>query len=246
MLKTEAGTVRTLFYGFEDKTVKPILFDMHGGGFILMNAEADEPMNASIMKSVDCKIISIDYSLAPEHPFPCAADEVYAVVKEVFTNASKYGIDPSSMAIGGYSAGANLSTVTCIQAARKKKFSFACQMLNYPPVDLATSPYGKPCPKGAIKPKEAVTYDACYIEPAQADNPLVSPVYATKEELRDLPPAFIILAGFDSLHDEGAKLAKFMEEAGVAVEKHEFPEEKHGFTYYRSKAVPKAKHSDEV
>jgi len=239
-LETEAGTVRTLWYGFEDKTVKPVFFDMHGGGFILMNAEADEAMNVSIHQTTGCKVISIDYALAPEYPFPTAVNQVYAVVKEVHKNAARYGIDPERMAIGGHSAGGNLAAGACIQSVRKGEFRFACQMLDYPPLDLATSPYDKPCPKGAIKPGQAATYDACYINPAQAKDPLVSPVYAEKEELSKLPPTLIILAGYDSLHDEGAVYARLLEEAGVVVELHEFPEEKHGFTYFRSKALPRA------
>ena len=81
ILKTEVGTVRTLWYGFEDNTVKPVFFDMHGGGFILMSADADDAMNKVIANTVGCKVVSIDYSLAPECPFPTAVNEVYAVVK---------------------------------------------------------------------------------------------------------------------------------------------------------------------
>lgn len=240
MIETEVGPVRTLLYGFDDDAVKPVFFDMHGGGFILMSAEADGAMNTTLREAVGCKIVSIDYALAPEHPFPTAVNQAYAVVKELYTNAEKYGIDPSRMAIGGHSAGANLATVTCIQAARKKEFGFACQVLDYPPLDLATSPYDKPCPKGVIKPKDAAMYDACYIEPSQAKDPLVSPVYAEREELSGLPPTLLILAGQDSLHDEGAKYGDLLREAGVTVEQHDFTTEVHGFTYYRSKEAPRA------
>lgn len=239
-MKTDAGDVRTLWYGFENKATKPVLFDMHGGGFILMSAEADDAMNRVIHEAVGCKIISIDYALAPEYPFPKAVDEVYAVVKAVHDGAERYGIDPCRMAIGGHSAGGNLATATCIQANRRRAFSFACQVLDYPPLDLATSPYDKPCPKGAIKPHTAAVYDACYIAPEQASNPLASPVYGSDEDLMGMPPALLILAGHDSLHDEGAHYAAMLKAAGVAVEMHDFPDEKHGFTYFRSKAAPAA------
>ena len=239
-IDTEVGPVRTLWYGYEAPGTRPVFFDMHGGGFILMSAEADGWMNSLIYKETGCKVVSIDYSLAPEHPFPAAVNEVYAVVKQVHDNAGKYGIDPERMAIGGHSAGGNLATVTCIQAARKKEFRFACQVLDYPPLDLATSPYDKPCPRGAIKPCEAAIYDACYIDPSQARNPLVSPVYASGEELAGQPPALIILAGRDSLRDEGAKYTRLLSEAGVDVELHEFPTERHGFTYFRTKEAPRA------
>lgn len=240
MLETEAGTVRTLWYGFNNKRVTPVFFGMHGGGFILMNAEADNAMNTTICKTLACKVVSIDYSLAPERPFPVAVDEVYAVVKEVHKNAERHGVNPQRMAIGRHSAGGNLATATCIQANRKKEFRFACQVLDYPPLDLATSPFDKPFPKGAIKPQTAAIYDACYIAPQQAKNPLASPVYASGEDVKGMPPALVILAGHDSLHDEGAKYAELLKQAGAEVELHDFPEEKHGFTYFRSKAVPEA------
>lgn len=240
IIHTEVGPVRTLCYGFDDTTVKPVFFDMHGGGFILMNADADGKMCDTFARQADCKVISIDYALAPEHPFPTALNQVYAVVKEVHSNAKKYGIDPRRMAIGGHSAGGNLAAATCILASRQDDFSFVCQVLDFPPLDLVTSPYDKPCPKGSIKPKTAEEYDLCYVTDAQRSNPLVSPVCASKEELLRQPQALFILAGHDSLHDEGLRYSKMLQETGIPVELHEFPEEKHGFTYYKSKGAPVA------
>lgn len=240
VLSTAAGNVRVLCYGFDDPAVKPVFFDMHGGGFILMNADADGRMCTAFAQTADCKVISIDYSLAPEHPFPTAVNEVYAVVKEVHANAEKYGIDPNRMAIGGHSAGGNLAAAVCILAARRQEFSFVCQVLDYPPLDLVTSPYDKPFPKGAIKPKTAEEYDLCYVEAEQRSDPLVSPVCAGEEELRRQPQALVILAGHDSLHDEGLRYSELLKEAGIAVELHDYPDEKHGFTYYGTKGGSQA------
>ena len=116
------------------------------------------------------------------------------------------------MAIGGHSAGGNLSTVICMKAKKEGEFQFVCQVLDYPPLDLATSPLKKPQPKGAIPPKMALMFNACYVDPAQAKDPYVSPVYATQEDLAGLPPALFILAGGD----------------------YEYPRAAHGFTYNSS------------
>lgn len=240
ILDTEAGKVRTLWYGFDDPAVKPVFFDLHGGGFIMMSADSDDSMNLFYLKEVGCKIISIDYAKAPEHPFPAAVNQVYAVVKHVYQHAERYRIAKESMAIGGYSAGANLATVTCLQAARTQEFSFVCQALNYPPLDLFTSPYDKPCPKGAIKPHQASIYDACYISLEDASNPLVSPVFAQPDILALLPPVFLLLCGHDSLYNEGLRYADMLIEAGVLVELHDYPDERHGFHYYRSKTIEQA------
>ena len=109
---TDFGKVRTLWYGFENTVKVPIYFDLHGGGFILGSADMDETMNLALKKQVGCKIISIEYAKAPEFPYPTAVNQVYAVVKHIFENAEKYAIDSNKMAIGGHSAGGNLSTVT--------------------------------------------------------------------------------------------------------------------------------------
>ena len=121
------------------------------------------------------------------------------------------------MAIGGHSAGGNLSTVICMKAKKEGEFQFVCQVLDYPPLDLATSPLKKPQPKGAIPPKMALMFNACYVDPAQAKDPYVSPVYATQEDLAGLPPALFILAGGDSLHDEGLKYCEMLKTAGGRV-----------------------------
>ncbi len=225
-----SGKVRTLWYGFENTETAPVFFDLHGGGFLLGSPEMDHDINLEFNQAVGCKVISIDYAKAPEHPYPAAVDQVYAVVQHVFEHADRYGIDAGKMAIGGHSAGANLSTVACMKAVKDGKFRFACQLLDYPPLDLATSPYDKPQPEGCILPSMAQIFDACYIDPAEAKDPYASPVYAGPDDLAGLPPALIIVAGRDSLHDEGLKYAEMLTAAGVDVEIHDYPEAAHGFT----------------
>jgi len=230
-IDTEFGRVRTLWYGAGNAAITPVFFDLHGGGFILGSADMDEKMNIEFNRQTGCKVISIDYPKAPEYPYPAAVNQIYAVVKHVYENAEKYSVNSKKMAIGGHSAGGNLSTVTCMKAKKEGKFQFVCQVLDYPPLDMATSAYDKPQPKGCIPPKMALMFDACYMDMAQARDPYVSPVYATKEDLKGLPPALFILAGRDSLHDEGLKYYTLLNTAGVETEIHEYPDAMHGFTY---------------
>jgi acetyl esterase len=231
---TEFGRVRTLWYGFEIAEKAPVFFDLHGGGFVLGTADMDESMNIAFHRQVGCKVISIEYAKAPEFPYPVAVNQVYAVVKHVFENAEKYSVETKKMAIGGHSAGGNLSAVTCMKARKDGKFQLVCQIMDYPPLDLATSPLEKPQPKGAIPPEMAMMFDACYIDPTQARDPYVSPIYAVEEDLEELPPALFILAGRDSLHDEGLKYFEMLRAAKVVAEVHEYPNAAHGFTYYSS------------
>jgi acetyl esterase len=231
-IDTEFGRARTLWYGLENEAKSPVFFDLHGGGFVIGSAEMDDVMNMQFYAQVGCKIVSIDYAKAPDFPFPAALDQIYAVVEHVRANAEKYAVDVHKMAIGGHSAGANLSAAACIKAKRAGKFQFGCQVLDYPVLDFVTA--NKPHPKGSISPEMARMFNACYILPDQANDPLVSPVCASREELIGLPPALFILAGGDSLHDEGVKYCRMLQEVGVATELHEYPDSPHGFTYKRS------------
>lgn len=213
---------------------------MHGGGFIFGSADMDEAMNLYFREKVNIKIISIDYPKAPESPYPAAVEAVHQVIKHYTDNALAYKIDTGHMGIGGHSAGANLATVTCMKAKEHCDFSFRFQLLDYPPLDLRTDPFLKSTPKKAISPKLATTFNACYIDPENARSPFASPVFENVEQLTGLPPAMLIVAGQDSLHDEGVQYSKMLQAAGVPVELHDFKESVHGFTYNKTPDATRA------
>jgi len=235
MVETDHGAVRTLWYGFDNEEITPVFFDLHGGGFVVGHADMDEAMNIAFHGKTGCKVISIDYAKAPDHPFPVALNQIYSFARHIHENADKYFIDAGRMAIGGHSAGANLSTVTCMKAAREGRFQFVCQVLDYPPLDLATNPYEKPRPKGSLPPKMMLMFNDSYVDPREAKHPYVSPVYASPGDLEGLPPAIFILAGKDSLHDEGLLYHNMLKDAGVETACHEYPDARHGFTYMKLK-----------
>ena len=230
-IDTNFGKIRILVYGFENKSKSPVFFDLHGGGFVLGSADMDEIMNIEFNKQIGCKVISIDYAKAPENQYPKAINQIYAIINYFYDNAEKYFIDINKLAIGGHSAGGNLSTVICLKAKKEGKFRFVCQVLDYPPLDLATSAYKKPSPKGCIPPQMATMFDRCYCDFSQLKEPYVSPVYATQEELKGLPPALFIIPGMDSLHDEGVMYYNMLKAVGVTTELYEYPSALHGFTY---------------
>jgi Esterase/lipase len=234
MIPTEFGEVRTLWYGFDQPEKQALLFDLHGGGFVFGSADLDEAMCLQFQHEAGCKVISIDYAKAPKFPYPTAVNQVYAVAKQVWQNTERFGVDADRMAIGGHSAGANLSAVACIKARQEGLFQFSAQILDYPPLDLATAPEQKPQPKGAIPASMARMFNDCYLTPAQATEIYASPVYATASQLQGLPPALFILAGGDSLHDEGLRYCEMLKAAGVTTECFEYPNSVHGFTYQPS------------
>lgn len=235
MIPTPVGEVRTLCYGLERKEKEPVFFDLHGGGFVMGRADNDIDICRYIHKNCHCKVISIEYSKAPEAPYPQAVNEVYEVVRYFASREEEYGIRRDRMCIGGHSAGGNLAAVTALRSVKEKEFTFQGQILDYPPLDLSINPQDKPCPKGAIPPKVARIFDACYLpDSSHEEDPYISPVYSRTEDRRDLPPALVIAAGRDSLHDEAIHYYKLLREAGVEAKLLEYPEAGHGFTMEKS------------
>jgi acetyl esterase len=236
--ETSRGRVRTLWYGDSPKP-QPLFVDLHGGGFVLGGPEMDHKMNVSIAKGANCKVVSIDYPKAPKSPYPFALEAVIEVVQAIARNFQTYGIDPEKIGIGGHSAGANLSTAICLKPeGRALRFRF--QILDYPPLDLFTTPYEKPQPKGCIPPEMATMFNLCYVNDHQAKEIYASPAKAEPSDLKNLPPALVILAGIDSLFDEGMAYSNMLRDSGVSVECLQFPESKHGFTVEDSTATTEA------
>lgn len=233
MVDTRRGPVRVLEYGFDDSRILPLFVDLHGGGFIMMQADVDEPMILQFRQAAAVKVISIDYPKAPQFPYPAAVEAVHDVVRHYVDCAEQYRIDTAQMGIGGHSAGGNLATVTCLRDLRVQEFGFAYQILDYPALDVATDPYAKPQPKGCIKPEEAAMYNACYVTPDRAAELSASPALARPEDVCGMPPAMILACGGDSLHDEAIRYANTLRTAGVEVRLQEYPDQPHGFTYYK-------------
>lgn len=240
-VETSHGMVKVLEYGFDSHEITPLFVDMHGGGFVLGSAELDDYMCHYFQEKTKIRVISIDYPKAPKNQFPIALEAVYDVIKYYTDNAAHSKIDSNRVGIGGHSAGANFTTVTCIKAKEKGDLSFKFQILDYPPLDMTLDPFTRKSPKEAVSPKMIDMFNACYYnnDLETAKSPYLSPVYASKEQLTGLPPALLIVAGLDSLHDEGVRYGEMLREAGVIVEFHDFKESVHGFTLNKTSDAKK-------
>ena len=230
-IPTRDGETRALIYKPKASTASTaVFFDIHGGGFVMGAPENDDWFCDAIRNDLDLTVISIDYRLAPENKFPTDKQDVYDVISYVRTHSDEFGIDAKNMAIGGHSAGGNIATVVCMIAKEKKEFSFKCEILDYPPLDLFTPATQKFYIEGAIPPKIAEMFDKCYRYEEHANNLHCSPVYATNEELKNLPPAIVITCEIDSLRDEAEAYAQMLIKAGVEVTAKRFYGVPHGFT----------------
>jgi acetyl esterase len=248
VVATEAGRTRALFTYPEPPRAgpppcgaPPVYINLHGSGYILGRAEVDDPWCHMITARSGVAVANVDYAKAPERPFPEAIEEVYALAARLAAAPGEFGIAPGPMAIGGHSAGAAIATAVCLLAKRRGGPEFALQILDYPPLDLATDPGDKTeVPPGApvIPPEAARIFNAAYLRrPVDAFNILASPILAGPEELRGLPRALVFTGGLDSLWAEGRRYAENLRAAGVEVRYRHFENCAHGFSH--DPAAPK-------
>jgi acetyl esterase len=234
-LCTDEGKIRILAYNLENSQKLPLFVNIHGGGFILGGPEMDDPYMMNIASNANVKIINIDYSLSPLVMFPQALDECYAVVKYAQNHPEEFGIDSQNIAVGGHSAGGNLSVAVCLMNAQSKELNIKSLILDYPPLDIYTDPYLKPRGKGIIarlflSPKMCRILRACYCNEEDWKNPLISPVNSTKDQLKSFPPTLIITAGKDSFCTEAELFRDKLIEVGADITYKCFKSSKHGFT----------------
>lgn len=206
----------------------PVVFACYGGGFVMGTYVLDAPLWQEMSRRMGVTVVSVAYRLAPKHPFPSALHDVYDAISYVGEHAGELGICMDDVSVCGNSAGGNLAAAVCLlDAQRGSKLGIRRQFLNYPFLDLATSP----TKKGHAVPERMVyeVFRGEYCEARNAADPLVSPVYVDEELLSHVPPAFIAVAERDPLMAEGARYACRMRAAGVPVKLMMAPDMPHGY-----------------
>ncbi len=220
----------------------PGLVFFHGGGFVLGDLETHDGLCRSLANESGCRVVSVDYRLAPEHPFPAAVEDCAAAVDWVAANAAALGIDAARLAVGGDSAGGNLATVVAILAKRKGGPKLGFQLLIYPVTQLGgpETPSMRENAKGYFLEKGSMDWFTRLYCPdvSHRTDPRLSPLLAT--DLAGLPPAYVVTAGFDPLRDEGRAYSDKLDAAGVPVTYVNYPGMVHGFFSMRA-LIPKAR-----
>ncbi len=222
-------------------TALPVLVYFHGGGFVIGDLETHDPLCRALANETGAKVIAVDYRLAPEHKFPAAADDSYAAVKWVETNAASLGVDPNRIAVGGDSAGGNLAAVVCQTAKQKGGPHIVFQLLIYPVTQLhANTESMKSFAEGYFLEKKTMDwfFDQYTTPGTDPNDPRVSPLAAA--DLSGLPRAYVVTAGFDPLRDEGKAYADKLNRAGVAAVYVDYPSMIHGF-FGMSGVLPQAR-----
>ncbi|QBD76912.1 alpha/beta hydrolase [Ktedonosporobacter rubrisoli] len=197
----------------------PVLVYFHGGGWVVCNLETHDSLCRTLANTANSIVISVDYRLAPENPFPAAFEDAYAVTEWAARHADKLGADPTRIAVGGDSAGGNLAAGVALEARERGAFSVTCQALIYPVLDYyqpASSSYTAYAEGYFLSGKDMPWYYQQYL-PSGFDgkDARVAPVLAS--DLRGLPPALIITAEYDPTRDGAELYAMRLKEAGVEV-----------------------------
>lgn len=188
----------------------------HGGGWVLGSLASHETPCRFLATYADVSVLAIDYRLAPEHPFPAAPDDARTAFEFAVAQAPAWGHDPARIAVCGDSAGGNLAAVVCLDL-REAAVRPALQVLFFPVTDLSTKhpSYAEFADGYFLTEKQMDWYKAHYVGEAEDTDPRISPLLAPS--LEGLPPAYVAVAGFDVLRDEGEAYAHRLAEAGVQV-----------------------------
>ena len=197
----------------------PGLVFFHGGGLIAGDLETHDALCRALCHETACRLIAVNYRLAPEHPFPAAVEDACAAMVWAARHADQLGLDPERIGIAGNSAGGTLAAVACQRAAATRQVRPALQLLLCPILDWAgETPSRAAFGDGYLVDRAMMREElAHYLPPGHdAAHPLVSPLRAAG--LGGMPPAYIHTAEFDPLRDEGHAYAERLRASGVAVQ----------------------------
>jgi acetyl esterase len=211
----------------------PVVMYFHGGGWELGNIGTHDTLCRRLAQGSGCAIVSVDYRLAPEHPFPAALDDCCAATRSISENAADLGFDPNRIAVCGDSAGGNLAACTALKLRDEKGPKLHSQWLIYPVIEanFETGSYQAFAKDHGLTRAEMQWFWSQYVPKAEdRGNPCVAPIFA--ESLAGLPPAHILTAEYDVLRDEGEAYAARLKAAGVPVTLQRYDGMLHGFVHF--------------
>lgn len=227
-------TEEAMSAGIADGNTFPILLFFHGGGWVKESVENYDRVCARMAQSTAHIVVSVEYRLAPEYPFPTGLEDCYAVAKALYTNPFILNTDPDKITLMGDSAGGNLAAAVALLARKRGEFMPARQILIYPALSncyTEESPYKSVQENGsdylltAVKMEDYLTlYQSC---PEDRQNPLFAPIL--EKDLTKMPETLILTAELDPLRDEGEAYGEKLRKAGNYVEIHRISGAFHGF-----------------
>ena len=223
----------------------PGLLFIHGGGFVVGDIDSEDARAQEIAASADVVVVSVDYRLAPEHPFPAGLDDCYAALVWMEKSSAEIGVDLQRLGVGGGSAGGGLAAATALMARDRGGPRLSMQYLGIPELDdrLETHSMTVYTDTPVWNRPNAILSWKYYLagaEPTQYAAP------ARAREFSGLPPTYVDVCEFDSLRDEGIGYAQQLVQAGVPVELHLYPGTFHGSSLIADAAVSRRMSADSI
>lgn len=229
-----AGPIAATRYRAGRAQTPALVLYFHGGGWVAGDRATTESPVRLLAREAGVDVLSVEYRLAPEHPYPAAVEDTRAAWDFAVASAPGWGIDPGRIAIAGDSSGANLAAVLT-NSLRSAEVAPAYQLLWFPVTDVSRAAaehhddsYTEFASGFFLTPAYLDWYTEHYVGAPSSSDPKVSPLL--EPDLAGVPPTFISVAGFDPLRDQGLAYAKRLREAGVVVTEHRAGSMIHGYT----------------
>ena len=213
-IPAEGREISVVYYAAKSEKA-PLILGFHGGGFLFGGNALNDAMWKAVSDRLDVNIASVGYRKSPDHQFHASLEDCLEALRYFRSHAAEYGFDPDRIAAMGCSAGANLAATLCIYAKQQGEAPFWKQIMIYPVVDMYTDPEEKG--GGTLAQPLQYLFNDLHSSREEAKLPVISPIYASEEELRGLPDAVICTAELDSLKTEAAEYAAMLKQAGVGV-----------------------------
>lgn len=227
----DGSAIRTLLYAPSTAAgALPCIMYFHGGGYVFPAAPYHFKLAREYAESLHCKVLFVDYRLAPRHPFPTAPEDCYAAYCHAIEHADALGVDPARMAVLGDSSGGCLATVVCLIAKERGQRLPSSQILTYPAVGLGTETESmrRFTDTPMCNSRDAAKYEMLYVRDTDAGKRTYRAPMAA-DDLSGMPPAYIETAEFDCLRDSGILYAEKLKRFGVPVALHNTKGTLHGF-----------------
>ncbi|MFB6722324.1 alpha/beta hydrolase [Kribbella sp. NPDC056345] len=239
--------IRAKVYAPAEKDgLRPGFVSIHGGGFVMGDIDMMEQGAVDIAAGAGAVVVSPDYRLAPEHPFPAGLEDCYATLEWLAANTAELGVDPERIAVGGVSAGGGLSAAVALLARDRKGPAICFQVLEIPELDdRLETPSMREFVDTPLWNRPAAEYSwKYYLSGTPETLGLQYAAPARAEDLSGLPPAFVSVSEFDPLRDEGISYAQRLLHAGVSTELHHYRGTFHGSSLVPTAEVSKRMASD--
>ncbi|OBK33037.1 alpha/beta hydrolase [Mycobacterium sp. 1245111.1] len=224
------GSIPVRIYRPTNDSVQPVLVYFHGGGLVMGSNHSFEPLARQLASASGAAVVAVDYRLAPESPPPAQFDDAYTATEWVSRNAGDLDVDPGRVAVVGDSAGGSLAAAVALAARDRGGLAICAQVLLYPGLDRdMAAPSITALSDAPMLTRDDIDYMHALVDGTAGAprDPYLVPAYAS--DLSDLPPAIVVTAGCDPIHDWGERYAARLQEAGVQTTSTRYPGMYHGF-----------------